>query len=175
MNRRTDAQIQSLAWATILRSIKLYPENHFLPSHKQLHISWNPFPGFSFFHTLPHQVKRLHTCGCSHSAAYGLPFGSDPLSIDAKAYNSVSCQLRHSLETKQPLPVCSGQQRTQFSHIWSPVTRHSRVHVVLKGQDDRVERCFKSTFCNGLDCILKEREWSQRWDQQSLIAYPSPH
>lgn len=174
MNRRTDAQIQSLAWATILRSIKLYPENHLLPSHKQLHISWNPFPGFLFFHTLPQQIKRLHACGCSHSAAYGSPFGSNPLSIDAKISTSVSCQLRHSTWNQASL-FCSGQQRTQFSHIWSPITRHSRVHVVLKGQDDRVERCFKSTFCNGLDCILKEREWSQKWDQQSLTADLSPH
>lgn len=66
------------------------------------------------------------------------------------------------LKPSSPCLFCSGQQRTQFSHIWSPITRYSRVHMVLKGQDDRVERCFKSTFCNGLDCILKEREWSQR-------------
>jgi len=28
--------------------------------------------------------------------------------------------------------------------------------MVLKGEDDRVKGCFESTFCNGLNGILKE-------------------
>lgn len=104
VNRKTDAQIQRLAWATILRSINL------------------------------HQFT-----------------------IATKIPNSVSCQHRNSFQIKQPLPVLLWTtENTILPHCVPTVTRYSRVHVVLKREDDRVKRCFESTFCNGLNCILKE-------------------
>lgn len=113
-----------------------------------------------FVHTLPSQAKRLHSCCQSHSTAYRSFFSSDPPPVASEISINVSSQHRHSLKTQQPLLA--------YFLLWTaentilPITRYSRVHMVLKGQDDRVERCFKSTFCNGLNGILNERQWSEK-------------
>jgi len=80
-----------------------------------------------------------------------------PLTTAAKIPNSVSCQHRHSFKTKQPLPVLLWTtENTVLPRCVPTATRYSRVHMVLKGEDDRVKGCFESTFCNGLNGILKE-------------------
>lgn len=144
-----------------LKIYVLYTENHLLPSLRQLCRSWSSFPGqLPFVHTLPSQAKRLHSCCQSHSTAYRSFFSSDPPPVASEISINVSSQHRHSLKTQQPLLA--------YFLLWTaentilPITRYSRVHMVLKGQDDRVERCFKSTFCNGLNGILNERQWSEK-------------
>lgn len=43
-----------------------------------------------------------------------------------------------------------------LSHAGGEALFHSRVHMILKGQDDGKRRRFKSTFGNGLNYFLKE-------------------
>lgn len=144
----------------------LHPENHLLPLLRQLCRSPSPFPGqFPFVHTLPSRAKRLRNCGHSHSAAFGSSFSSDLPPVASEMSITVSAQLRHSLNTQQTLPVYFLPWLMQNTVL--PGIRYSRVHVVLEGQDDWVERCFKGTFCNGLNGILNKRQWSE---QRSALA-----